>query len=198
MEIHELNTKTLTSPAYVALDDGTDTYKLDLNAKLSTMQSSISGAESNISTLQDDVEDLQENPVIYHGECSTSASSTTKTVSVIGFDGKEGDLLVVRFINGNTANSFQMNVSSTGARNTLFFNDTSALEITPNSEILFEVVEVATDTLGYYFVGLYPKQKFEEIDEELSELNNALVEISVSGTALVINTGLTNADEVSY
>lgn len=193
MNIHELNTKAITNPAYVALDDGSDTYKLDLNAKLSTMQGSISGAESNISTLQDDVEDLQENPVIYHGECSTSASNTTKTVSVIGFDGKEGDLLVVRFINGNTATSFQMNVSSTGARNTLFFNGTSALEITPNSEILFEVVEVATDTLGYYFVGLYPKEKFEEIDSDITDLKSNLSYLD-DGYASIDKLGLTWAN----
>lgn len=29
MQIHELNTKALTDPAYVAFDDGTDTYKAD-------------------------------------------------------------------------------------------------------------------------------------------------------------------------
>lgn len=31
MEIHELNTKALTDPAYVAFDDGTDTYKTEFN-----------------------------------------------------------------------------------------------------------------------------------------------------------------------
>lgn len=61
MNIHELNTKAITNPAYVALDDGSDTYKLDLNAKLSTMQSSISGAESNIATAQGDITLLQTN-----------------------------------------------------------------------------------------------------------------------------------------
>lgn len=29
-KIHELNSKTLTDPAYVAADDGEDTYKVDL------------------------------------------------------------------------------------------------------------------------------------------------------------------------
>lgn len=29
MQIHELNTKALTDPAYIAFDDGTDTYKAD-------------------------------------------------------------------------------------------------------------------------------------------------------------------------
>jgi len=61
MNIHELNTKAITNPAYVALDDGSDTYKLDLNAKLSTMQSSISGAESDIATAQADITLLQTN-----------------------------------------------------------------------------------------------------------------------------------------
>lgn len=31
MEIHELNTKALTDPAYVPFDDGTDTYKAEFN-----------------------------------------------------------------------------------------------------------------------------------------------------------------------
>lgn len=31
MEIHDLNTKALTDPAYVAFDDGTDTYKTEFN-----------------------------------------------------------------------------------------------------------------------------------------------------------------------
>lgn len=31
MEIHELNTKELTDPAYVAFDDGEDTYKTEFN-----------------------------------------------------------------------------------------------------------------------------------------------------------------------
>lgn len=31
MEIHDLNTKTLTDPAYIAFDDGTDTYKAEFN-----------------------------------------------------------------------------------------------------------------------------------------------------------------------
>ena len=31
MQIHELNTKALTDPAYIAFDDGTDTYKADFN-----------------------------------------------------------------------------------------------------------------------------------------------------------------------
>lgn len=31
MQIHDLNTKVLTDPAYVAFDDGTDTYKTEFN-----------------------------------------------------------------------------------------------------------------------------------------------------------------------
>lgn len=31
MQIHDLNTKSLTDPAYVAFDDGTDTYKTEFN-----------------------------------------------------------------------------------------------------------------------------------------------------------------------
>ena len=31
MEIHDLNTKPITDPAWVAFDDGTDTYKADFS-----------------------------------------------------------------------------------------------------------------------------------------------------------------------
>jgi hypothetical protein len=34
MQIHDLNTKALTDPAYVAFDDGTDTYKTDFKAEI--------------------------------------------------------------------------------------------------------------------------------------------------------------------
>lgn len=34
MQIHNLNTKALTNPAYVAFDDGTDTYKADFKAEI--------------------------------------------------------------------------------------------------------------------------------------------------------------------
>lgn len=34
MQIHDLNTKALTDPAYVAFDDGTDTYKADFKAEI--------------------------------------------------------------------------------------------------------------------------------------------------------------------
>ena len=34
MQIHDLNTKELTDPAYVAFDDGTDTYKADFKAEI--------------------------------------------------------------------------------------------------------------------------------------------------------------------
>lgn len=34
MQIHDLNEKTLTNPAYVAFDDGTDTYKADFKSEI--------------------------------------------------------------------------------------------------------------------------------------------------------------------
>ena len=36
MQIHDLNTKALTDPAYVAFDDGTDTYKADFKNIIDT------------------------------------------------------------------------------------------------------------------------------------------------------------------
>lgn len=60
MEIHELNTKTLTDPAYVALDDGTDTYKLDFNGLYTPLKNRVTAAESNITGLSTDVDTLED------------------------------------------------------------------------------------------------------------------------------------------
>ena len=54
MEIHELNTKTITNPAYVALDDGTDTYKLDLNAKLTLIDTALGNDANDIDATASD------------------------------------------------------------------------------------------------------------------------------------------------
>lgn len=46
MQIHELNTKALTDPAYVAFDDGTDTYKVEFNDTVEgAAQSAVASAD---------------------------------------------------------------------------------------------------------------------------------------------------------
>ena len=56
----------------------------------------------------------------YYGECSTSGSTQTKTVSITGFTSTSlvaGVRVVIRFHNGQTYNGTpNLNVSSTGAK----------------------------------------------------------------------------------
>lgn len=52
MEIHDLNTKALTDPAYVAFDDGTDTYKVEFNDTVeSAAQSAVAAADLTQNTV---------------------------------------------------------------------------------------------------------------------------------------------------
>ena len=71
MEIHELNTKALTDPAYVPFDDGTDTYKAEFNE---VVENAANAAVAEA--------DLTNNPVAF---TSGDAASPTawSSVSVI-------------------------------------------------------------------------------------------------------------------
>lgn len=52
MQIHDLNTKALTDPAYVAFDDGTDTYKVEFNDTVeSAAQSAVTAADLTQNTV---------------------------------------------------------------------------------------------------------------------------------------------------
>lgn len=71
MEIHDLNTKALTDPAYVAFDDGEDTYKTEFNECVENAANAAVAAA-----------DLTENEVAFTS--GDAASPTTWTnVSVI-------------------------------------------------------------------------------------------------------------------
>lgn len=95
MEIHELNTKSMTNPAYCALDDGSDTYKLDLNAMLDTMNTDI---ESDISAVDTKV---QKKTRIWYA--SVSSQTGTPNITISGYDPGDNDYLVILFQFGNTS-----------------------------------------------------------------------------------------------
>lgn len=71
MEIHELNTKALTDPAYVPFDDGTDTYKTEFN---DVVESAANAAVAEA--------DLTNNPVAFTSGDAASPTAWTN-VSVI-------------------------------------------------------------------------------------------------------------------
>lgn len=54
----------------------------------------------------------------HYGVCDTAADATAKTVTVDGnFSLVTGAQVVVKFTNGNTANTSTLNVNNTGAKN---------------------------------------------------------------------------------
>lgn len=67
MQIHDLNTKALTNPAYVAFDDGTDTYKADFKAEIDN------AAASAVADT-----DLTDNTVAYTSGDSASPTEWTE------------------------------------------------------------------------------------------------------------------------
>ena len=66
MQIHDLNEKTLTNPAYVAFDDGEDTYKADFKAEIDN-----AAAEAVADT------DLTDNTVAFTSGDSSSPTEWT-------------------------------------------------------------------------------------------------------------------------
>lgn len=115
MEIHELNTKALSSPAYVAADDGDDTYKFDFNAVKTQTDSQIAGLNTSVTGLESDVSGLEDRPKIWYGTSVTTSSDVVKEVTCADFVLKNGDYLVVLFSQDNNVDTPKLNVNSTGA-----------------------------------------------------------------------------------
>ena len=114
MEIHELNTKTITNPAYVALDDGTDTYKLDLNAKLTLIDTALGNDANDIDALQSDVGTLsnltttaKNNLVAAVNEVDADIDDLNNALNLVNDGYYSFDLIANKYIlrdNGNEAN----------------------------------------------------------------------------------------------
>lgn len=69
---------------------------------------------------------------VWFGQCTTSYSSSSKTVSCTGFELKNGARITVRFSNGNSTSGLTLNVNSTGAKN-VRVNGTSGYELTSSN-----------------------------------------------------------------
>lgn len=185
MEIHELNTSTLTAPAFMALDNGVDSYKLDFNALYTPLNARLTAAEETIS-------ELGGSPVICYGVCASPAANSGKVITSDDFTGDGNDYIVIKFTNGNTASQFQMNIAGMGLMYTKFNGSNSAPMLDAGSVLLFRIVDTQNpnnfDEREYHFVGYYPKSKFEEIDEELDDLNNAINLFAENGNLYVDKT----------
>lgn len=65
-----------------------------------------------------------ESNIIHYGTCSTTASTTAKTVSLTGFNLTTGAQIIVKFTYTNTASNPTLNINSTGARS-IYYNGTN-------------------------------------------------------------------------
>lgn len=173
MEIHELNTKALTDPGYVAVDDGTDTYKADLNNLLTQnlgaaetyaenyADSAISTAYASLSALisanTSDITALKTNPKIWYGSSDTAASTDEKVFSIANYAPKEGDYLVARLRYGNTNTLMQFAINSEATSKPNFADLTDAPDIDEYSLLLFHIRTLSGGGITYYvydYVGM--------------------------------------------
>ena len=58
--------------------------------------------------------------ITHYGECSTSASTAAKTVSITGFKKVKGARVIIKFTTTNTANNPTLNITSTGAASIMY------------------------------------------------------------------------------
>lgn len=91
----------------VYVDDNVRYNKVTIN------QYSISGGGGTVST------------IVNYGTCSIAAATIAKTTSITGFNLVTGARVSVNFINGNTAASMTLNVSSTGAKAVVYRGNTN-------------------------------------------------------------------------
>lgn len=80
MQIHDLNTKSLTDPAYVAFDDGTDTYKVEFN---DTVESAAQAAVAEADLTQNTVGFTSGDSLSPSGWTSVSQITTDSTLATL-------------------------------------------------------------------------------------------------------------------
>ncbi len=113
MEIHELNSKALTDPAYIAVDDGSDTYKFDIRARFDNYD----GLAPTIAGISADVTALQNREKVHYFTTSSAAGDALKVITVPDLnDFRVGDYMIVMFENGNTKNNMDLFFNPGGAK----------------------------------------------------------------------------------
>ncbi len=109
MQIHDLNTKTLTDPAYVAFDDGTDTYKVEFN---DTVESAAQSAVAATDLTQNTVGFTSGDSLSPSGWTSVSQITTNSTLATL-FNRISTMVKNVRYIWNLLGSSSFSNVAST-------------------------------------------------------------------------------------
>lgn len=109
MQIHDLNTKALTDPAYVAFDDGTDTYKVEFN---DTVKSAAQAAVAEADLTQNTVGFTSGDSLSPTGWTSVSQITTNSTLATL-FNRISTMVKNVRYIWNLLGSSSFSNVAST-------------------------------------------------------------------------------------
>lgn len=109
MEIHDLNTKSLTDPAYVAFDDGTDTYKVEFN---DTVESAAQAAVAEADLTQNTVGFTSGDSLSPTGWTDVSQITTNSTLATL-FNRISTMVKNVRYIWNLLGSSSFSNVAST-------------------------------------------------------------------------------------
>lgn len=109
MQIHDLNTKALTDPAYVAFDDGTDTYKVEFN---DTVESAAQAAVAEADLTQNTVGFTSGDSLSPTGWTDVSQITTNSTLATL-FNRISTMVKNVRYIWNLLGSSSFSNVAST-------------------------------------------------------------------------------------
>ena len=109
MQIHDLNTKALTDPAYVAFDDGTDTYKVEFN---DTVESAAQAAVAEADLTQNTVDFTSGDSLSPSGWTSVSQITANSTLATL-FNRISTMVKNVRYIWNLLGSSSFSNVAST-------------------------------------------------------------------------------------
>lgn len=109
MQIHDLNTKALTDPAYVAFDDGTDTYKVEFN---DTVESAAQDAVADADLTQNTVGFTSGDSLSPSGWTSVPQITTDSTLATL-FNRISTMVKNVRYIWNLLGSSSFSNVAST-------------------------------------------------------------------------------------
>ena len=153
MEIHELETLALTSPAYVAADDGSNTYKFDFNAIKTAIEGRLSSVGDDADAAE---EEAQSKTRIYYGEvASQSGTITTVTSSDFSTNADGYNYLVVK--SATARNIVRMAVGSYPAGYVYVNGAAGSVPFAAGECLLFRAIDVTYDeptpVVQYHYIG---------------------------------------------
>jgi len=209
MEIHELNTKALTDPGYVAVDDGIDTYKADLNNLLTqnlgaaesyTDAALVTAKNYSDGKLSDAVDSLEAEitaaTTITFLETNSAADSVQK--SFAGYPTlTQGQFIAVKFNNGNTSNYFNFSTRqahSSGGFDCYFMGSLDAPTFPANTVLFFYFapVEQGEYVPKYHYLGYWSRSGGSGGTSDYTDLTNKpqINSVTLSGNKSFTDLGI--------